>query len=79
VSTPQGLGTVNYQRMAPPSYSQAEAVSVLLDERRVRGFARGELIDPDYEGTIFPAATISTIFPAATISPVDDPTEGMKP
>lgn len=54
VTTPLGPGTVAYQRMAPPTYSVPEAVSVVLDDRRLR---------PGYSGTIFPAAEV---FPEAT-------------
>lgn len=46
VETSLGRGTVAYQRMAPPTYSYAESVSVVLDTRRQ---------DPAYRGTIFPA------------------------
>lgn len=45
------LGTVKYVRMGAPSYSQVEAVSVLLD-----CIAR-----PEYSGTIFPAAEVEEI------------------
>lgn len=44
VKTPLGYGMVNYQRMRPPEYSEAEAVSVILDAKQNR---------PGYSGTIF--------------------------
>ena len=44
VTTPLGLGTVVYVRMAPPDYNTVEVVSVALDVRRG---------DPRYGGTIF--------------------------
>jgi hypothetical protein len=50
VTTPLGAGVVVYQRMAPPTYSEAEAVSVRLDARRE---------DPGYEGTIFSADKVT--------------------
>lgn len=46
VKTPLGEGTVAWQRMAPPSYSQAEAVSVRLS---------GHEADYNYTGTVFSA------------------------
>lgn len=49
VTTPQGPGTVAYQRMAPPDYSAAEAVSVVLDSQRGRA---------GYAGTIFAAGDV---------------------
>lgn len=52
VRTPQGTGRVAYQRFGPPSYTQAEAVSVILDaKRRCVG----------YSGTIFSADAITPI------------------
>jgi len=51
VTTPKGEGSVNYQRMAAPSYSQAEAVSVILDASE--GIAQGASFS--YEGHIFKA------------------------
>jgi len=49
VHTPHGYGLVRYVRMAPPDYNQAEAYSVLLDDRD----------GPHYSGTIFPAAQVT--------------------
>lgn len=34
VLTPSGPGTIAYIRMAPPDYTRAEAVSVVLDAKR---------------------------------------------
>ena len=50
VTTPQGPGTVAYQRLAAPDYREAEAVSVVLDAKRQQ---------PGYVGTIFPAAAVA--------------------
>lgn len=44
VDTKFGPGSVVYIRMAPPNFSDVEAVSVYLDARRAR---------PDYVGTMF--------------------------
>jgi len=55
VNTPNGLGTINYQRMVPPDYSEAMIVSVFLDSRQ---------LDRDlgkYSGTIFPADVVTPI------------------
>lgn len=52
-----GYGEVQYQRMAPPTYSYAEAVSVKLDNRT----------EPNYTGTIFPA---ENVFPVEDIFPI---------
>jgi len=52
VSTPLGLGTVAYVRMAPPDYSSAQAVSVVLDARRGK---------PGYTGTMFKASDVSWV------------------
>lgn len=51
VKTPNGIGTVVYQRMKAPDYSSAEAVSVKLDN----------VIRYDYVGTIFKAEDIQSI------------------
>lgn len=45
-------GTVVYRRMAPPTFSKAEAYSVVLDERRDV---------PGYTGTIFSAQDVSAL------------------
>lgn len=52
VSTPYGLGSVAYQRMAPPDYSAAEAVSVVLDVKRAQ---------LGYTGTILAASDVQPI------------------
>ena len=52
VSTPHGPGTVAYVRMAPPSYSEIDAVSVVLDGKRDR---------PGYTGTILDSAQVKAI------------------
>lgn len=52
VSTPMGTGVVIYQRMAPPTYTEAEAVSVRLTARET---------DVNYSGTIFPAAEVHPV------------------
>jgi hypothetical protein len=49
VQTPNGPGSVAYQRMEPPDYSAVAAVSVVLDSERTRA---------GYTGTIFPASAI---------------------
>ena len=56
VNTPSGSGTVNYQRMAPPTYSQAESVSVFLDNREP------DRLQGKYGGTVFPAEKVTPIF-----------------
>lgn len=52
VTTKLGPGSVAYVRMAPPTYSQPEAVSVVLDDRKRR---------PGYTGTIFAAAEVKVV------------------
>ena len=49
VKTPLGVGTVVYQRMSPPDYTDAFAVSVKLDSKK----------NPEYNRTIFPAEAIT--------------------
>lgn len=49
VETPLGRGNVAYQRMKGPTYSEAEAVSVVLDNRRN---------DYNYTGTMFAAIDV---------------------
>ena len=49
VQTPNGPGAVAYQRMGPPDYTEAAAVSVVLDSERTRA---------GYTGTVFPASAI---------------------
>ena len=44
VRTPAGEGTVAYTRNGPPTYSEVEALSVVLDDRRTR---------PGYAGSMF--------------------------
>ena len=39
VKTPLGCGSVCHQRMAPPNYTEVEAVKVLLDARLPSAFA----------------------------------------
>jgi hypothetical protein len=50
VITKLGAGRIVYQRMAPPDYREAEAVSVLLDSKQN---------NPKYAGTIFAAAEVT--------------------
>ncbi len=50
VNTPLGPGSVAYQRMRPPEYREAEAVSVVLDDRANRPF---------YVGTVFRAEEVT--------------------
>lgn len=50
VNTPLGPGTVAYQRLAAPDYRDAEAVSVVLDDRRDRY---------GYTGTLFAAYKVT--------------------
>jgi hypothetical protein len=50
-----GVGEVNYQRMAPPTYSEAEVVIVYLDSRAIdREWGK-------YHGTVFPAEQVTHI------------------
>ncbi len=58
VNTPLGEGAVVYQRMAPPSYTEVEAVSVLLDSKKAES-ERPPF--PSYSGTTFPAEQISLL------------------
>jgi hypothetical protein len=51
VNTPFGPGKVVYKRMAPPTYSQAEAYSVKLDEKADR---------IGYSGTMFSADDVES-------------------
>ena len=51
VRTHKGPGTVNYVRMAPPGYTEIEAVSVLLDHK----------VKPGYEGSLFAAQDVEVI------------------
>lgn len=55
VITPLGEGSVNYQRMAPSNYDEAEAVSVLLDSKMEE---MNKPPFPNYSGTIFPAEKV---------------------
>lgn len=50
VMTPLGVGRVAYQRMAPPDYTNAEVVSVLLDDR---------INNTGYNGSLFPADKVT--------------------
>ncbi len=59
VQTPLGPGRVAYQRMAPPDYREAAAVSVVLDARRAQ---------PGYTGTIFAAAVVQPYDPVEALS-----------
>lgn len=52
VKTPMGMGTVAYQRMAPPEFKQPAAVSIALDDRRN---------EPNYTGTVFRAEEIGQV------------------
>lgn len=52
VSTPMGPGAVVYKRMAPPTYSEVESYSVVLDARKDQ---------PNYHGTIFQASQVQSI------------------
>jgi hypothetical protein len=49
VITPQGIGSVAFVRMAPPSYTAPGAISVILDSQCNR---------PGYNGTIMPASDV---------------------
>lgn len=50
VTTPGGLGTVAYKRMAAPDYSQVEVYSVRLDDKsNIR----------NYTGTLYLAKEVS--------------------
>lgn len=57
VMTPKGEGSVNYQRMAAPTYSEVAAVSVILDN--AAGLAKGAMFS--YEGHIFKAEDVKPI------------------
>ena len=49
VKTPLGYGRVAFQRMKPPDYREAEAVSVVLNDRvNIKG----------YQGTMFAADSV---------------------
>lgn len=50
VITKLGTGRVVYQRMAPPNYTEAFAVSVMLDAKQNK---------PGYAGTIFASAEVT--------------------
>lgn len=50
VNTPDGPGTVGFVRMAPPNYSQPEAVSVILNSKRN---------NPNYKGTMYSANVVT--------------------
>lgn len=55
VSTSRGKGTVAYVRMAPPTFSEVDAVSVVLDSKRGQLGYTGTILDssqviPDTEG-----------------------------
>jgi hypothetical protein len=52
VRTPLGSGHVAYQRMRPPEYNEAEAVSVVLEAKQNK---------PGYTGTIFRAEDVIAI------------------
>ncbi len=52
VNTPLGPATVLTQRMEPPTYRHAAAVSVRLDSRQT---------DPRYSGTVFAAADVEPL------------------
>jgi hypothetical protein len=52
VKTPEGCGTVAFQRLAPPDYTEAVAVSVCLDNK---------MHDPAYSGTIFSAYQVKIL------------------
>lgn len=52
VMTPQGVGTVNYVRMAPPDFTVPEAVSVFLEKHDSR---------INYSGTIFKFDDVSPV------------------
>lgn len=52
VETPNGSGRVVFVRMAPPTYTEPEAVSVLLDAYKHRA---------DYVGTTFLAAAVKKV------------------
>jgi hypothetical protein len=45
-------GLVNYIRMAPPTYTKPEAVSVILEKKQFM---------PGYNGTIFAAEKVEVI------------------
>jgi hypothetical protein len=47
VSTPLGLGTVVYVRMAPPNFTEMAAVSVALDAKLNRAGYTGTMFDAD--------------------------------
>lgn len=59
VMTPQGAGTVQYQRLRQPDCKDAEAVSVFLDTvpGRRRRF---------YAGTVFVAEAVTPLEPEKT-------------
>lgn len=57
VLTPSGPGAVHYVRMAPPTFSEPDAVSVILDSQTHR---------PNYAGTIFLPTDVKVQAPTET-------------
>lgn len=52
VQTPHGCGYIAFVRMKPPTYSEVEACSVILDSRRK---------DPFYRGSMYSAESVTLI------------------
>lgn len=67
VRTPNGLGSVAYERLAAPAYTEAEAVSVVLDSERTRA---------GYVGTIFKAEAIEPLTREQCADVLEDPNGG---
>lgn len=61
VSTPEGNGSVVYQRLIAPDYRNAIAVSVRLDKR---------VSDISYHGTIFPADKVTPLMAYVIANPI---------
>jgi hypothetical protein len=52
VITPQGVGTVVYKRMKPPTFGEVDVYSVCLDHKKAE---TEQPPFPSYTGTIFKA------------------------
>jgi hypothetical protein len=58
VRTPMGLGYVAYERLGPPDYTEAAAVSVVQDSQRTR---------IGYVGTMWAAHKVTPVEGADTV------------
>lgn len=55
VMTPQGAGEIASKRMAPPTFTEVQAYSVILDHKKKES-ERPPF--PSYNGTTFPASDV---------------------